>query len=205
MHTLPYTRADTDTPAVPASVPVPVLKISARTPAQRDSTLLTPRSLHAAEAAHAESEAAALSAEQAAAAAKFRAEEAAAEAKATPRSEQLAEEAKTAAASAAAASQRATVAGSAVNASVGNFTLVYEHGWGRFVRERYATESDAHLVASTLWGSWIIYHEQRGAYTEVATGGLFFRHAAIRKSVSTAMRQAVNQAYGFSGTYASNY
>ena len=206
---LPYVRADADAIPLPSSAPVPILKVSNITAEGRaqDGPLITPRSMMAAERAHAEREEAALSAERAAATAKFRAEEAAAESQATPRSTTLAAEAQQAAAAAAVASERAAITEGAVSASVGTFALVSERGWGRFVNDRYATEADARTVADTLWGSWIVYHEQRGAYTEVASGGLFFRHGAIRKYVATVMRRAFDQAIGspFGAPYATNY
>ena len=68
-----------------------------------------------------------------------------------------------------------------------------------------ATEADARLVASTLWAPWIVYHEQRGAFTEVLAGGFGgLRHHAIRKHVASLMQSAVHARMGH-GIYGANY
>ena len=160
--------------------------------------------MQAAEHAVNEVEAAAERAEREALAAVKAAELAAADAEATPRSVELAAEAAHTARLAAEATERAVVAEGAHAATVGYFVVVKEYMWGRFSRDRYATEADARLVASTLWAPWILYHEQRGAYTEVLAGGLGMRHSAIRKHVSSAMQLGVHGRMG-QGMYVANY
>ena len=77
---------------------------------------------------------------------------------------------------------------------MGTFTLLYESFPGRVARERYASEGDARAVAATLWAAWVMYHDQRGAYTEVGHGGIWFRHHAIRRHVQVRERSALARA-----------
>lgn len=203
-----YQRASADSFPLPPSEgvsTVPLLKIPVGPPQQH--VMSTPRSLQATERALQDREDAALAAEQQAAAALFRAEEAAATAKATPRSTSLAAEAEKAAEIAQAELAKSNVAGRAVTASAGYFVVVTERPLGGFERDRYATEADARTVVGTLWGAWVLYHEQRGAYTEIDHGGWGFRHGAIRRHIAGAMKTAVSARMGHSmgSAYAANY
>ena len=79
-----------------------------------------------------------------------------------------------------------------MNATVGHFVVAYRQGFGRVATDKYATEADARTVAATLWSSWVIFHEQRGAMTEIAMGGWGFGHGALRKGVRSAMQHNLN-------------
>ena len=195
-----YTRHDSDTMAVPGGNPVPMLKIAAGA----ERSILTPRSMEAAERAVAEEEARALTTEREAAMAVLYAQSTAAEARASPRSVELAAEAAEAAHTAAQLTEKAAVAESAAAASAGTFVLVSTF-FGRCVSQRYGSEGDARLNAAALWASWVLYHEQRGAKTEIGSGGWGFRQGAIRRHVHGEMEKAMKRMQGGFGGYGSNY
>lgn len=109
-----------------------------------------------------------------------------------------------AASDAQAAAQKLNVELAAATASAGVYCLVYEHGWRRIALERYATKADALLVASTLWWCWVAYHEQRGAFTEVASGGLGrFAQPKLRRHVEKMTQQGMNFALSGHASYPS--
>ena len=210
---------------------VPVLKLPGKT--SRDGALLTPRSLEAAEKAVAdietiaterEEEAAVLTArgqraeaaaQQAASAARAAAKVAQADPSQRAEAEEAAveatmarQEAAAAAAAAAQATRKAAIDRAAAAASEGTFVLVSMQGFGRsgIVTDRYALEAEARMAASQLWWCWILYHEQRGARTEVYSGGVGFTHYMVRRHVSKATADAVNKTLGGQATfYGQNY
>ena len=211
---------------------VPVLKLPGKL--SRDGALATPRSLEAAEKAVADISSIAIEKEEEAAMLTARGQRAEAEAQqaasaaraaaklaqANPSQRADAEEAALEAAAArqaAAAAQaqaaqttrKAAVDRAAAAASEGTFVLVSQQGFGRsgVVTDRYALEAEAREAASQLWWiqGWILYHEQRGARTEVDCGGASFTHYMLRRYVSKATADAVNKALGGHGYYRSNY
>jgi hypothetical protein len=174
--------------ALPAHAGVPTLKIPLGKPKHHEQPLMTPRSMAAAEKAVAEQEAMAAKAEAIAAVA---AEEAA-DAVGTPR------EAAAVKAAVAAANKAHTIE-HAVAKSQGVFELVVQRGWSKYEVLRYATDSDARQVAATLWGCWIIYHEQRGSRTEIAYGGFGWAHGAMRRFMHSNSSSGLNMLYGRMG------
>ena len=118
------------------------------------------------------------------------------------------QEAAAAAAAAAQATRKAAIDRAAAAASEGTFVLVSMQGFGRsgIVTDRYALEAEARMAASQLWWCWILYHEQRGARTEVDSGGVGFTHYMVRRHVSKATADAVNKTLGGQATfYGQNY
>jgi len=119
--------------------------------------------------------------------------------------QQAAEEAQaTAAATAAAAAdaeraaqlttRKAAIEASMVAASVGTYVLVTA---GKNT-EKFDSVERARSEAASLWMPWILYHEQRGCFSELTSGGvaLPFAHASIRRHVSEVMQARINHVYG---------
>lgn len=98
------------------------------------------------------------------------------------------------------AMQKAAIEHAAVAASTGVFELVSHRGFGRFVSERYEHEADARDAASQMWWSWILYLEQRGAKSEVASGGYGFTHSRVRRHVSQQNAVGIHKLYGRLGS-----
>jgi len=88
------------------------------------------------------------------------------------------------------ASRKAAISAGFVAASAGSFQVVSS---SRTV-ETFATEAEALHSAAERWWPWILYHEQRGCFTEVAHGGigLPLAHAGIRRHVSDVMSARIN-------------
>lgn len=191
--------------------PIPTLKIAATTSGtaasaaagaggrpQQQQLLLTPRSLGAAERALAEQEAIAAEAEEAATCLTARATAAAEAARVPGSGEDAAAEARAANAAATAALAKARVAERAVAKSVGSFLLLSSGGW-HYAADKFASEAEARQAAAALWGSWVLFHEQRGALTEVSSGGYGFGHGGIRRYARKGM--ALGMAATMSGGF----
>jgi len=91
-------------------------------------------------------------------------------------------------------SRKAEIEKGFVAASAGSFQLVSSGAEVvTFDREDLALRE-----ATTRWWPWILYHEQRGSFTEITCGGfrLPFAHTAIRRHVSEVMHARLNQVYG---------
>lgn len=92
--------------------------------------------------------------------------------------------------------RKAAVQAGFVAASTGHYVLVS----GKLV-ELFETEAQAMVEASSLWWPWILYHSQRGSYTEVASGGVGipFAHSSMRRNVAKMMNERLNYVYGRMG------
>ena len=186
--------------------PIPTLKIAATTSGtaanaaagaggrpQQQQLLLTPRSLGAAERALARSDPWRRSAHA------DGARDGGCGAARVPGSgEDAAAEARAANAAATAALAKARVAERAVAKSVGSFLLLSSGGW-HYAADKFASEAEARQAAAALWGSWVLFHEQRGALTEVSSGGYGFGHGGIRRYARKGM--ALGMAATMSGGF----
>ena len=121
--------------------------------------------------------------------------------RASPRSVELAAEAAEAA-TAAQLTEKAAVAESAAAASAGTFVLVSTF-FGRCVSQRYGRGRRAPQRGAV--GERVLYNEQRGAKTEIGSGGWGFRQGAIRRHVHGEMEKAMKRMQGGFGGYGSNY
>ena len=91
--------------------------------------------------------------------------------------------------------RKAALHAGVVAASAGSYVVVSS---GRTV-ETFDTETLAiRAVEQRWWPPWILYHEQRGCFTEIISGGIGmpFAHASIRRTVHDVMSARVNQVYG---------
>lgn len=189
--------------ALHETVPVPTLKIPATTSSAQGMDFLTPRSLAAAEKAVAEQEAMAAEAEEAATCLTARAAAAAQAARVPGSSEEVVQEARASAAAASAALSKAVVTERAVAKTIGTFLLLSHRGWS-YGADKFGSEPEARSAAAALWSSWVLFHEQRGALTEVAHGGYGFGHGALRKYAKKGTQMALNVAMtGGKGFYSS--
>ena len=87
----------------------------------------------------------------------------------------------------------------AVKKTAGSFVLV-RGWWSSFEVEKHYSEGDARAAAAPLWMCWIVYHEQRGCYVEIAAGGFGWAHGRIRKYVRDGMKVGMDKMYGHMGS-----
>ena len=93
--------------------------------------------------------------------------------------------------------RKAAIQAAVVAASAGRYIVVSSRSV-----EAFDSEHTAAAVAAGLWSPWVLYHEQRGSYTEISQGGvaLPFAHTAIRRRVNQLNGHNVNQLYGATPT-----